>query len=115
MTDQQTPQVDERDSVTGRRTFSEELEVAGSQLVDRVKELVEQGNVRRLIIRNPENRILMEIPLTYGVVGAAALGMFYPILAMLAVFAGLVTRVKIEIVREINDDNESPDDKMKRG
>ena len=115
MTDQQTPQVDERDSVDGRRTFSEELEVAGSQLVERVKELIQEGNVRRLILRNPDNRIMLEIPLTVGVVGAAALGMFWPVLAALAVIAGLVTRVKIEIVREISDDNESPDDKMKRG
>jgi len=112
MTDQQTPQIDQHDSVDGKRTFSEELEVAGSQLVERVKELVEEGNVRRLIIRNPENRVLLEIPLTYGVVGAAALGMFYPILAALGAFAMLVTRVKIEIVREINDD--TPEDKSKR-
>ncbi len=46
--------------------FTEQLEVAGNQLVDRVKELIEQGNVRRLIIRGPEGRVMLEVPLTVG-------------------------------------------------
>lgn len=86
-----------------RRNFSEELEVAGSQLVERVKELIEQGNVRRLIIRNPEGRTLVEIPLTIGAVAGGALLLLYPVLAGLAVIGGLLARVKIEIEREEPD------------
>lgn len=82
------------------RTFTEELEVAGNQLVERVKELIEEGNVRRLIIRNPEGKTLIEIPLTIGAVAGGALLLFYPVLAGLAAIGGLVARVKIEIVRE---------------
>ena len=82
------------------RNFSEELEVAGNQLVERVKELIEEGNVRRLIIRNPEGKTLIEIPLTIGAVAGGALLLFYPVLAGLAAIGGLVARVKIEIVRE---------------
>lgn len=82
------------------RTFNEELEVAGNQLVERVRELIEEGNVRRLIIRNPEGRTLLEIPLTIGAVASGALLLFYPVLAGLAVIGGLVARVKIEIVRD---------------
>ncbi|MFN8560503.1 MAG: DUF4342 domain-containing protein [Anaerolineae bacterium] len=67
------------------RTFNEELEVAGNQLVERVKELIEEGNVRRLIIRNPEGRTLLEIPLTFGAVAGGALVIFFgPVLAALA-------------------------------
>ncbi len=82
------------------RTFNEELEVAGSQLVERVKELIEEGNVRRLIIRNPEGKTLIEIPLTFGAVAGGALLIFYPVLAGLAAIGGLLARIKIEIVRE---------------
>lgn len=86
-----------------KRTFSEELEVAGNQLVERVRELIEEGNVRRLIIRNPEGRTLIEIPLTIGVVAGGALLVFYPVLAGLAAIGGLVARVRIEVVREEPD------------
>lgn len=83
------------------RTFNEELEVAGNQLVERVKELIEEGNVRRLIIRNPEGRTLLEIPLTFGAVAGGALVIFFgPVLAALAVIGALVARIKIEIVRD---------------
>ncbi len=80
--------------------IGEQLEVAGSQLVDRVKELIEEGNVRKLIIRNPEGRVLLEIPLTIGVVAGGALFAFYPILAAVGALAALVAKVTIEVVRE---------------
>jgi DNA-binding Lrp family transcriptional regulator len=81
------------------RQITEEIEVAANQLVDRVKELVQEGNVRRLIIRNNENRILLEIPLTAGVGAAAVLTFFNPLFAALGAMAALVAQVKIEIVR----------------
>ena len=92
------------DPQDNRRTFNEELEVAGSQLVERVKELIVEGNIRRLIIRNQEGRTLLEIPLTMGAVaGGAILLVFGPVLAALAVIGALVARLKIEIVREEPD------------
>ena len=96
--DNQTPP--NGDNQGGKRNFNEELEVAGSQLVERVKELIEEGNVRRLIIRNPDGRTLIEIPLTFGAVAGGALLIFYPVLAGLAAVGALLARVKIEIVRE---------------
>jgi hypothetical protein len=99
---QMTPE--SNNSQSSGRTFNEELEVAGSQLVERVKELIEEGNVRRLIIRNPEGRAMLEIPLTFGVVGGGALLIFLgPVFAALAVIGALVARLKIEIVREEPD------------
>lgn len=88
------------------RTFMEEkhvneqLEVAGNQVVDRVKALVEEGNVRRLILRNQEGRTLLEIPLTAGVAVGGAILWMNPLLAGLGAIAALLTRVNIEIVRE---------------
>lgn len=92
-----------------KKPFNEELEVAGSQLVEQVRNLIEQGNIRRLIIRDQENRVLLEIPLTIGAVAGGALLMFYPLLAGLAVVGGLVAKLRIEIVRVLDDEVSTPE------
>jgi len=83
--------------------INEQIEVAGGQVVERVKGLIEEGNVRRLIIRNPEGRTLLEIPLTAGVVVGGAVLWLNPVLAGLGAIAALLARVTIEIVREEPD------------
>lgn len=91
---------DEQKTKEATNTFSEQVEVAGNQLVERVQELVKQGNARRVILRNSENEVLMDINLTVGVgAGAVALLAAWWI-APLAVVAAMVARVKVEIVRE---------------
>lgn len=82
-----------------KRDWVEEFEVAGSDLVDRVKELVEQGNVRRLIIRNANNDVLIEVPLTPAVVVGGVATIINPILAALGALAALIAKLKIEVVR----------------
>ncbi len=82
------------------QTFSEQLEVTGNQLVDKVQELVKQGNVRRLIIRTPDDRELIQVSLTVGAVAGGVVAIAAPWLAALGAIAALVARVKIEIVRE---------------
>jgi hypothetical protein len=95
-----------RTSEENGRTFSEQLEVAGEDLAGRVRELVEQGNVRRLIIRSADGRILLQFPLTLGVVVGGGLLLFYPILAVVSVIGGLVARVNLEVIREADDVSE---------
>lgn len=91
----------QKSSSNGQNTFNEELEMAGSQLVERVRELVAEGNVRRLIIRNPEGRTLLEVPLTVGAVAGGALVFIAgPMLAALVLLGALVARVRVEIVRD---------------
>jgi len=86
------------------KTFTEEIEVAGSQLVERVKELVEEGNVRQLRIKSAAgDDVYLEMPLTIGVIAGGAVALAAPWLAVVGAFAALVARVKIEIVREIKD------------
>jgi hypothetical protein len=75
MTEQQT----EPEKKVEERTWIEEVEVAGSQLVERVKEIIAEGNA--------------------GVVVGGALTLFYPLLAALGAMAALVVKLKIEIVR----------------
>ena len=87
-------------------TFTEHIEIAASDLVDRTKELIEEGNVRRLIIRNQDDEVLMEVPLTAGVVVGGAATIVAPVLAALGALAALLTHVKIEVVRTKKDGTE---------
>jgi hypothetical protein len=66
------------------------------------------GNVRRLIIRNPDNEKLLEVPLTTGVVVGGAFTLLAPILAALGTMAALLARVKVEIVRTERKAEEPP-------
>lgn len=105
MTEQTTEPLKEETATTEKETstWKEELELKGSELVDRVKELIEEGNVRHLIIRNADNRILLQVPLTAGVAVGGALTIVAPVLAALGAMAALLVRVKIEVIREKND------------
>lgn len=81
------------------RTWTEQIEVAGSDLVDRANKLIAEGNVRRLIIRNSDDEKLLEVPLTAGVMVGGAFSLIAPVLAALGAMASLLARVKIEVVR----------------
>jgi hypothetical protein len=76
-----------------RRT--EELTVSGEKLVSTIKELVHQGNIRRITIKNKDGKSLIEVPLSLGVVGILLL----PTLAALGAIAALVTECTIVIER----------------
>ena len=88
------------------RTWTEEIEIDGGELVNRVKELIEEGNVRRLIIRKPNDEILLEVPLTAGVAVGGVVTIFAPVLAALGAMAALLAQVKIQIVRTTGEDEE---------
>ncbi len=87
-----------------KRTWTEELEFTASELVDRVKELIEQGNVRRLIIRKPDGEVLIEVPLAAGVAVGGAVTIIAPVLAALGAMAALLVRVKVEVIRTDEED-----------
>src|SRR5438309_144208 len=80
--------------VNQRPSYQEELQVMGEQLVSRVKELIHEGNVRRIIIKQ-EGHTIMEIPLTVGVVGV----LLAPMLAALGALGALLAQCSIEVVR----------------
>lgn len=85
---------------TKKRTWVEEVEVAGNQLVDRVKELVQESSTKRAIIKTQDGKELMSVPLTFGVVAGGILTLGAPLLAALGAVAALVSKVKLEVVRE---------------
>ncbi|MFN0072362.1 MAG: DUF4342 domain-containing protein [Chloroflexota bacterium] len=78
-----------------RRSWQEELSATGDELIERVKSLVKEGNVRRLIIKQ-DDRTLVELPLTIGVVGV----LLAPQIAAVGAIAALVTRCTITVERE---------------
>lgn len=74
----------------------EEYWVSGDRVLEKVREIVREGNVRRLIIRNEERRTIVEIPLTVGVVGV----MVAPVWAAIGAIAALVSNCSIQVERE---------------
>ncbi len=82
------------------RTWIEEIEVAGEELVTRIKQLAADNKVKRVRIIEPDGDIALEIPLTYGVIGGGAVVLAAPVLAILGALAAFVAKVRIEVVHE---------------
>lgn len=77
---------------------TEEFKLNGSQVVDKIKELIHEGNIRRIILKNNEGETLIEIPLTLGLVGVALM----PVLAAVGAIAALVAKMTI-VVEKVED------------
>jgi hypothetical protein len=75
-------------------TFKESFKVAAEQLVDAVKKLAHEGNVRRIVIKQ-EGKTIVEFPMSVGVVGAV----FAPMLAAVGALAAVLTECTIEVER----------------
>lgn len=81
------------------KTCKESFKVAADQLVDAVKKVVHEGNVRRVIVKQDE-RTIAEFPLTVGVIGAV----MAPLVAAVGAIAAVVTDCTIEVERTVIDD-----------
>jgi Domain of unknown function (DUF4342) len=82
------------------KTIIEEIEVAGSQLIAQVTDLLKKGNVRQLRIRAGDGDVFLETPVNVGIIAGGAVALAAPWLAVLGVIAALVAKVRIEIERE---------------
>ncbi len=87
------------------RSQWETIKVEGGQLLDRVKELVHEGNVRRIVIKQGD-RIIAEFPLTFGVIGA----LIAPVLAAVGAIAAFATDCTIDVERAGPETGQSPID-----
>lgn len=108
MSDQNEPQ-NPQETREKEYTWTQEIEVAAENLVDRVKELLEEGNIRRLIIRREDNSVLLEVPLTPAVAAGGVLTLFAPALAAIGAIVAFVSHVKLEVVR-VEDDKKLGND-----
>jgi DNA-binding Lrp family transcriptional regulator len=72
---------------------TEEFHINGEELLARVKKLVNEGNIRRILIKNKEGKTVLEIPMTFGVVGA----LIAPQLAAIGAIAALLTEATVVV------------------
>lgn len=77
------------------RVKLDEIKVAGNQLVDKFKELIHEGNIHRVILKNEEGHTLIEVPVTVAAVGAVAA----PVVAAVAAIAAMVTHCTVVVER----------------
>ncbi len=78
------------------KVSQEEFSVSGEEVAKKVKELLKAGNARKIIIKNEKKEIVVEFPLTVGVVGAVIL----PMLAAVGALAALMTKCTIVVVKK---------------
>ena len=75
----------------------EEFKINGEELLTKIKQLINEGNIRRITIKNKDGKSIMELPLTVGVVGAVVA----PALAAVGAIAALVTECTVVVEREV--------------
>ena len=77
---------------------TEEFQVKGEEIVSKIKELLHEGNIRRVIIKSEEGRTIVDIPLTFGVVGALVV----PQLAAIGAIAALLAHATIVVEKTVS-------------
>ncbi len=75
---------------------SEQFKVYGHELLKKIKELIKEGNIQRIIIKNEKGKVMVEIPVTLAAVGA----LVAPILAAVGALAALLNKCTIEVIRK---------------
>ena len=90
----------------------EEFKLSGSEVIEKIKELIHQGNIRRIILKDDSGKEILEIPLTLGVVGAALM----PVLAAVGAVAALVAKLTIVVEKdEETGEKETEEKKQEQG
>jgi hypothetical protein len=84
--------------MTDEKVKTEEFQVNGEDLIAKIKELVHEGNIRRVIIKNEAGKAVVDIPLTLGVVGA----LIAPQLAAIGAIAALLTKATIVVEKTVD-------------
>lgn len=82
--------------MAAKKKVEETFIVSGEKLLEKVKDLIREGNVRRISIKDKQGKVIAEFPLTLGLVGAV----IAPVLAAIGAIAALVTECSITVERE---------------
>ena len=77
----------------------EEFKISGDVLGGKIKELIRQGNIRRIILKNESGQTLIEIPMTVGVIGSVISAALFPVVAAVGVIGAMVARLTVVIER----------------
>ena len=87
-----------------KKTWKEEIEISSEALIAKIKELAAEAQVRRVRIIEPDGDVAVDIPLSVGAIAGGAVVLAAPVLAIIGAIAAFATKVKIEIVREEDED-----------
>jgi len=82
---------EKKDEQKTGKSRMEEFKLSGGEILNKIKELIHEGNIRRIILKDEEGKTFLEIPLTVGIIGAA----FAPVLAAIGAIAALVSKLTI--------------------
>jgi hypothetical protein len=85
---------------TEEKVRVEEFKISSESLIARIKELIQQGKLRRLVIKNSQGRTLADIPLMAGLVGGVAGAIVFPIAAVLATVGAFAAHLTVAIERK---------------
>ena len=92
------------------KVTAEEFKISGDVLVTKIKELIAQGNVRRIIIKNEEGHTLIEIPMTVGVIGGVISAALFPVVAAVGVIGAMVAHLTVVIERQESSQSNDHDE-----
>lgn len=110
MTEEPRPSSEDFEPLKSKnRDWTEEINLAADQLVDKVKELVHEGNIRSVKLKRDGNT-LVELPLTAAAAGGALTVLIAPQLAILGAIAGVITHCTLEVVHA----GEPPADRLSK-
>jgi Domain of unknown function (DUF4342) len=84
--------------MSDEKVRTEEFRVNGEELIAKIKNLINEGNIRRVIIKDKEGKVVFEIPLTFGVVGA----LIAPQLAAIGAIAALLTEATVVVEKKVD-------------
>ena len=82
------------------KSTHESFKVSGDEILSKVKEIIKEGNARKIIIKNDKDEIIMEFPLTIGAIGVV----LAPIFAAVGTLAALATNCTIVVEKRINEE-----------
>jgi hypothetical protein len=84
---------EKKEEKTTGKTRTEEFKLSGGEILNKIKELIHEGNIRRIILKDENGKTFLEIPLTVGLIGAA----LAPVLAAVGAIAALVSKLTIVV------------------
>lgn len=89
--------------MTENKTITEEFTVAGDNLLAKVKELIHEGNVRRVILKREDGTTLLEVPLQAGLTVTVLTAALAPALIAIGAIAAIVSQVTLVVERDTTD------------
>ncbi|MGB3496483.1 MAG: DUF4342 domain-containing protein [Elainellaceae cyanobacterium] len=100
---------DSSEETLRERVTVEEFKISGDGLVAKIKALIHQSNIRRIIIKNETGHTLIEIPMTVGVIGGAVGAAFFPVVAALGVIGAMVAHLTVVVERQAPSGSDDSD------